>query len=66
MSNRFHARLAAAALLKMAKATVDPELAAHFVRLAANLKDHTGELQTCSRNRATTYAVRGRLLAPRN
>jgi hypothetical protein len=44
MSNRFHARLAAAALLKMAKATVDPELAAHFVRLAANLKDHTGEL----------------------
>jgi hypothetical protein len=44
MSNRFHARLAAAALLKMAKTTADPELAAHFVRLAADLKDHTGEL----------------------
>ena len=42
--NRFHARLAAASLLKMAKATADSELAAHFVALAANLKDHTGEL----------------------
>jgi hypothetical protein len=42
--NRFHARLAAGALLKMAKTTADPELAAHLVRLAADLKDYTGEL----------------------
>jgi hypothetical protein len=42
--NRFHARVAAAALLKLAKSTADPELAAHFVGLAADLKDHTGEL----------------------
>jgi hypothetical protein len=41
---RFHARLAAAALLKMAKSTSDLELAADLVRLAADLKDQTGEL----------------------
>lgn len=39
-----HARHAAAALLKMAKATSDPELAARLVEAAADLKDHVGEL----------------------
>jgi hypothetical protein len=42
--NRFHARQAAAALLKMAKATSDPEIAAGLVRVAADLKDQAGEL----------------------
>jgi hypothetical protein len=40
----FHARLAAATLLKMAKTTSDPELAGHLVAVAADLKDQTGEL----------------------
>jgi hypothetical protein len=42
--NRFHARRAAAALLKMAKATSDPDIAAGLVRVAADLKDQAGEL----------------------
>lgn len=42
--NRFHARQAAAALLKMAKTTSDPDLAAKLVRVAADLKDQAGEL----------------------
>ena len=42
--NRFHARQAAAALLKMAKTTTDPDMAANLVRVAANLKDQVGEL----------------------
>ena len=42
--NRYHARQAAAALLKMAKATSDPELAARLVEAAAELKEHAGEL----------------------
>ena len=42
--NRFHARQAAVALLKMARTTTDPDLAANFVRVAADLKDHVGEL----------------------
>jgi hypothetical protein len=42
--NRFHAREAAAALLKMAKTTSDPDLAARAVRVAADLKDQAGEL----------------------
>jgi len=41
---RFHARLAAAALLKMAKTTSDPGLAAGLVQAAADLKDQAGEL----------------------
>lgn len=40
----FHARLAAAALLKMAKLTSDPDLAAKLVTAAANLKEQAGEL----------------------
>jgi hypothetical protein len=42
--NRFHARQAAAALLKMAKSTSDPKVAAGLVDVAADLKDQAGEL----------------------
>jgi hypothetical protein len=42
--NRFHAREAAAALLKMARATSDPGIAAGLVEAAANLKEQAGEL----------------------
>jgi hypothetical protein len=42
--NRFHARQAAAALLKMAKATSDPKVAAGLVEAAADLKEQAGEL----------------------
>jgi hypothetical protein len=42
--NRFHARQAALALLRMAKTTTDPDMAANLVRVAANLKDQVGEL----------------------
>ena len=37
--NRVHARLAAAALPKMAKATSDPKVAAGLIEAAANLKE---------------------------
>ena len=43
-NNRFHAREAAVALLKMAKATSDPAIAAALVDAAANLKEQAGEL----------------------
>jgi hypothetical protein len=42
--NHFHAREAATALLKMAKTTSDPDVAAGFVQVAADLKDQAGEL----------------------
>jgi hypothetical protein len=42
--NRFHRRQAAATLLKMAKATTDPGVAAKLVEAAADLKDQAGEL----------------------
>ena len=42
--NRYHARQAAAALLKMAKTTSDPGLSARLVEAAAELKDKAGEL----------------------
>ncbi len=42
--NRIHARRAAAALLKMAKTTSDPKVAAGLVEAAADLKDQAGEL----------------------
>ena len=41
--NRFHTREAAAALLKMAKTTSDPTIAARLVEAAADLKDQAGE-----------------------
>jgi hypothetical protein len=40
---RVHARQAALALLKMAKTTSDPALAARLVKAAADIKDHVGE-----------------------
>jgi len=42
--NRFHARQAAVALLRMAKATTDPGMAARLVEAAADLKEQAGEL----------------------
>jgi hypothetical protein len=42
--NCYHAREAAAALLKLAKTTSDPAVAAGLIEAAANLKDHIGEL----------------------
>ena len=42
--NHFHSRKAAAALLKMARVTSDPDLAAKLVQAAADLKDQAGEL----------------------
>jgi hypothetical protein len=55
--NRFHTRQAAAALLKMAKSTSDPELAASLVRAAADLKEQAGELPPESCKRTSTQAV---------
>ena len=42
--NHYHAREAAAALLRMAKATSDRAVAAGLVEAAAKLKDEAGEL----------------------
>jgi hypothetical protein len=42
--NHYHARQAAAALLKMAKATSDAAVAIALVHAAADLKDQAGEL----------------------
>ena len=42
--NHYYAREAAAALLKMARATSDPCVAARLVEAAADLKEQTGEL----------------------
>jgi hypothetical protein len=42
--NHYHAREAAAALLRMAKATSDPAVAAGLIEAAAKLKDEAGEL----------------------
>jgi hypothetical protein len=42
--NRYHAREAAAALLKMAKTTSDPAVSAGLIEAAATLKDQAGEL----------------------
>ena len=42
--NRFHARQAAVALLKMAKTTSDPKVAVALIEAAADLKEKAGEL----------------------
>jgi hypothetical protein len=42
--NHFHAREAAVALLKMAKAISDPRIAAGLIEAAAALKEQAGEL----------------------
>jgi hypothetical protein len=44
VSNNRHARQAALALLKMAKTTSDPNIAAGLIEAAADLKDQAGEL----------------------
>ena len=43
-TNHYHTRQAAAALLKMAKTTSDPGVAARLIEAAADLKDQAGEL----------------------
>ena len=43
-NNHFYAREAAAALLKMAKITFDPAVAAGLIQAAASLNDEAGEL----------------------
>jgi hypothetical protein len=42
--NSVYARQAAAILLKIAKQTSDPKMAASLVRVAADLKEQAGEL----------------------
>ena len=42
--NRYHAREAAAVLLRMAKTTSNPAVAAGLIDAAAKLKDVAGEL----------------------
>ena len=42
--NHYHARKAAAALLKMAQTTSDPDVVAGLVDAAASLKEQAGEL----------------------
>jgi hypothetical protein len=42
--NSYHARQAAAALLKMAKVSSDPTVAGRLVEAAADLKDQVGEV----------------------
>jgi hypothetical protein len=49
---RFHTRQAAAALLKMAKATTDPILAPRLIEAAADLKDQVGELPSAASPKA--------------
>ena len=44
----FHTREAAAALLKMAKTTSNPDIASGLVQAAADLKDQAGELPPSS------------------
>ena len=65
LKNWLHARLAAAALVKMANSASDSEMAANLVRVAANLKDLAGELPPSvsieapdvqSRNQTTSFA----------
>ena len=65
LRNRFHARVAAATLVKMAKTASDSEMAANLVRVTANLTDSGGELPPSvsieatdvqSRNQTTSFA----------
>jgi len=42
--NHYHARETAAALLRMAKATSDPAVAAGLIEAAAKIRDEAGEL----------------------
>ena len=56
---RYHAREAAAALLKLAKTTSNPGVAAGLIEAAANLKDHIGELPPLGGAKHQTYRPRG-------
>ena len=69
LRNWFHARVAAATLVKMAKTASDSEMAANLVRVAANLKDLAGELPPSvsteapdvqSRSQTTSFAQANR------
>jgi hypothetical protein len=57
--NRFHARQAALALLKMAMATSDPEIAAALVEAAADLKERAGELPPSLSTKASDVQTEG-------
>lgn len=50
--NRYYAREAAAALLKMAQMTSDPNIAAALIQIAASLKEQIGELPPSVTQRA--------------
>jgi hypothetical protein len=52
---RFHAREAAAALLKMAKTTSDPKVAAGLIDAAASLKEQAGDLPIPASPKAPGY-----------
>ena len=68
--NHFHARQAAIALLKMAKATSDPMVAAGLVEAAADLKEQTGELPGDVRTKGLSaherYRAQRRAAEPRS
>jgi hypothetical protein len=57
--NRFHARQAALALLKMAMATSDPKIAAGLIEAAADLKDQAGELPPSLSTKAPDAQTKG-------
>ncbi|MGB0058440.1 MAG: hypothetical protein WBQ20_17155 [Methyloceanibacter sp.] len=56
---RYHAREAAAALLKLAKTTSNPGVAAGLIEAAANLKDHIGELPPLGSAKAPDVQAEG-------
>ena len=52
MPTRQLSRVAAETLLKMAKTTTDPDLAAKLLQAAADLKERAGELPPSMSNKA--------------
>ena len=56
--NRFHAREAAVALMKMAKATSDPKVAAGLIEAAADIKEQAGELPTTASHKPPDVHVK--------
>ena len=57
--NKFHTRQAAAALLKMARATTDPNVAARLVEAAADLQEQAGELPPPTNPKASDIQTEG-------
>jgi hypothetical protein len=57
--NGFHTRQAAAALLKMARATSDPNGAARLVEAAAELQEQAGELPPLRSHKAPDIQTEG-------